>query len=91
MGEARNALKSGENYSGGVERGRKRRAEERSALGIVLVCGEEIVVEGAEARELEKRSTPVMVEARGRVGVRVVEREAREERAERWVTVDEGG
>lgn len=57
----------------------------------MLVRGEEVVVQGAEARELEKRSTPVMVEARGGVGLRVVEREAGDERAERRVTVDEGG
>lgn len=59
-------------------------------MRIVFVCGEEVVVEGTKARELKQRSTSVMVEARGRLGVRV-EREAREERTKRRVSVDERG
>jgi|APAra0007618328_1042625.scaffolds.fasta_scaffold03234_2 hypothetical protein len=57
-------------------------------MRIVFVCGEEVVVEGTKARELKKRSTSVMIEARRGMGARV-KRESREERAKRRVTVDE--
>lgn len=64
--------------------------EGSAAIGIVLVGGEEVVVKGAEARELEKGSAAgmmmmMMIEAR------LGGREAGKEGAERRVGVDEGG
>lgn len=58
----------------------------------IVVAGEEVVVQGADTRKMEKRASTVVlvVEARG---VMMVTRkvEAREEGLERGVAVDEGG
>lgn len=58
-------------------------------MRIMFICGEEVIVESTKARELKKRSTSMMIETWvRRVGVRV-DRETREERAKRRVSVDE--